>query len=232
MSQIIRYFSKCDDTKDIKVDWRNYVDQMETGDLLLFHGAGYWFSYVVEWATWSEFSHIGMILKDPTWIREDLKGIYMLESGTEKFPDAVEHKIHYGVQVVSIEKLMEFYCGRVYFKKLVRPNKIESIGVAESFDSVIQYVWNKIEDIPYDDNLWDLMRTEFGIKWGDMHRTNKFFCSALVTFLYDRFGLFQTELDWDMILPEDYNDGSKKIEKFLIPEYSLKPKELLQIKYK
>lgn len=231
---MLSYFSRCDTdkpVKDVTTDWRQYLDQMETGDLLLFHGAGFWFSYVVEWATWSEFSHIGMILKDPTYIRSDLKGIYMLESGTEKFPDAVEHKIHYGVQVVSMEKLMENYCGRVYFKKLERPAvKPVNEGVANSFDQVVQFVWNKIEDLPYDDNLWDLMRVEFGLNWGDMHRNNKFFCSALVTFLYERFGLFKKEVNWDLILPEDYNDG-KKVEGDLISEYKLGPKILLQDKY-
>jgi len=210
------------------ISWRDHLDSMETGDLLLFHGSSYWFSYVVEWATWSEFSHIGMILKDPTYIREDLKGIYMLESGTERFPDAIEHKIHVGVQLVSIDKLMEFYTGRVYLKKLNRP--ASASGVVSDFGSVIQYVWKKIEDLPYDSCLWDLMRAEFGIKWGDMHRENKFFCSALVTFLYENFGLFQEKLAWDSVLPEDYNDG-KKIEKMLIPDFSLKPKILLQIKY-
>lgn len=236
MSRLLRYFSKCEDKileegKE-KTDWRSYLDQMETGDLLLFHGSNFWFSYVVEWATWSEFSHIGIVLKDPTWIRPDLKGIYMLESGTEKFPDAVEHKIHYGIQVVSMEKLMSNYCGRVYFKKLNRPDVGSElpVGVASSFDQVVNHVWKKIEDLPYDDDLWDLMRAEFGIKWGDMHRMNKFFCSALVTFLYERFGLFKSDVNWDSILPEDYNDG-KKAEKDLIPEYSLSSKVLLQEKY-
>lgn len=194
------------------------IEDMKTGDILLFHGQGFWFSYLVEWMTWSEFSHVGMVLKDPTFIDPSLKGHFMLESGTEQFPDAVEHRIHYGVQVVNLKTLLKNYDGRIYIRKLTVPEELE-----ERFDLELSDVWTKIKDLPYDDNPWDLLKVEFGLNWGDMHRTNKFFCSALQTFLYDQMNLFSSPVPWDLICPEDYNNRAK-IDKLLRTEVKLQEK--------
>jgi hypothetical protein len=185
------------------------IDSLETGDLLLFSGKGYWFSYVVEYLTWSDFSHIGMVLRDPTYLDPKLKGLYMLESGTENFPDAIEHRLHYGVQVVNLEKVLEHYVGRVYLRKL----KINSTQRKNS-EVVLPQIWNTIKDKPYDDHIWDLICVEFGLKWGNTHRVDNFFCSALITFLYEKFDYITVPLEWDLILPKDYESGGK-IDKIL-----------------
>jgi len=191
----------------IETPTSKYADlfaKFDTGDLLMFHGAGYWFSFVVEYMTWSEFSHVGMILKDPTYIDPKLTGYYMLESGTEKFPDAVEHRIHFGVQIVSLEKLFDSYIGRIYHRKLT-----VSPETRDTFPEILSSVWSTIRDLPYDDRIWDLFRTEFGVNYGNMKRTDTFFCSALQTFLYERFDLFNIPVQWDLITPQNYDDNNK-----------------------
>lgn len=194
------------------------LKDLETGDVMLFHGEGFWFSWVVEWATWSEFSHVATVLKDPTYLDPKLKGLYILESGEEKFPDAIEHKLHFGVQVVNLEKVIEYYTGKVFYRKLnVTPE------TRSQFPTELKRIWDEIKDRPYDDNIWDLLRIEFGLDWGNMDRTNKFFCSALVTFCYERFGILSLDIPWDLITPEDFNEGGK-IDHLLKPEITLKQK--------
>ena len=57
---------------------------MKTGDLLLFsyNGDGFFgcFTECIKKCTHSKFSHIGMIIEDPTFIDPTLKGIYVWES--------------------------------------------------------------------------------------------------------------------------------------------------------
>lgn len=178
--------------------------QLQTGDLLLFHGAGYWFSFLVEYFTWSEFSHVGMVLRDPVYIHPSLKGLYMIESGTESFEDAIDHKIKFGVQIVNLDKLIESYVGRIYVRTLKCDQSFRN-----QFDAHLFSVWEKIKDLGYDDYPWDLLRAEFKLNWGDNHRTNLFFCSALQTFLYQKMGLLKEDLPWDLVTPEDFNDFGK-----------------------
>lgn len=182
------------------MDFSNF----DTGDILLFSGSGFWFSYVVEYFTWSDFSHVGMILKDPTYIDPSLEGYFMLESGVESFPDAVDHRLHFGVQIVNLEKVFQNYDGRIYHRKLNITPEIRDI-----IPDVLQSTWKTIRDLPYDDHIWDLFRTEFGVKCGNLKRTDAFFCSALQTFIYERFDIFTVDLDWDMIEPKDYDDNGR-----------------------
>ena len=193
-------------------------DEFETGDLLLFHGSGFWFSYVVEWLTWSEYSHIGIVLRDPTYLDPKLKGIYMLESGTEKFPDAIEHRVCYGVQIVNLETVFKNYIGRIYYRKLYSPLELK-----EKFPQVLQETWQKIKDQPYDDALWDLLRVEIELPVGDLRKDNTFFCSALVTYLYLQFELLlNRDIRWGLIRPKDFDTGGY-MEKQLRPNIRWDP---------
>ena len=51
---------------------------MKTGDLLLFDSEDYhisgWFSLLIKFFTQSKFSHVGMIVKDPIYIKSNMKG--------------------------------------------------------------------------------------------------------------------------------------------------------------
>lgn len=62
------------------------LSSLETGDIILFRGNS-WFSYALEWLGRSYYSHVGMIIKNPSFIDSALPdGIYILESGWEPFP--------------------------------------------------------------------------------------------------------------------------------------------------
>ena len=61
------------------------MTDLKTGDLILFCGkdTGWlkYFSEMIKYTSHSNYSHVGMILKDPTFIHPTLKGTYVWESG-------------------------------------------------------------------------------------------------------------------------------------------------------
>jgi hypothetical protein len=117
--------------------------------------------------------------------------------------------------VVNLHKVIETYVGRVWARKL----KINSTQ-RKKIEDDLPTIWGKIKDLPYDATIWDLMRTEFRLDWGNMNRMDKFFCSALVTFLLEKFGYVKVPVDWDLILPKDY-DSKGKMELLLIEDVKL-----------
>lgn len=203
--------------------YKEIFDQLQTGDILLFHGVNYLFSYIVEWMTWSDYSHVGVVLKDPTYIDPGLVGYYLLESGTENFPDAVYHKINLGVQIVDLEIVMDQYQGRIYHRPLKVVDEIKP-----KLPKNLVEIWDKVKNLPYDSAAWDLFRVEFGVNYGNMKRTDKFFCSALSTFIYHNCDLLQEEeVDWDLIRPKDW-DQNGKIDKILKCDVTLGPRICLK----
>ena len=90
----------------------NQLD-LETGDLLLFtgHTTGFlkYFSCLIEYATHSDFSHIAMVLKDPTFIDKSLKGLYVWESSWEGKPDPQDGKIKLGVQITPLHEIINTF---------------------------------------------------------------------------------------------------------------------------
>jgi hypothetical protein len=174
-----------------------------TFDILLFSGKDYWFSYAVEWLTWSDFSHVGIVLRSPTWLDPKLTGLYMLESGTETTPDAVSGRIIFGVQITPLEDLLKSYKGKVYCRKL-----LTTVDTTDLQTKLVE-AYNVAAAKPYDDSPTDLLRTELQLKMGDMRRTNAFFCSALVGFLYCYIGLIDSQSTWDSFRPADFNTAGQ-----------------------
>jgi len=54
------------------------VNELETGDIILFRGNS-WLSYVVEWFGKSPYSHVGIIIKNPSFMNCDLKDRIRME---------------------------------------------------------------------------------------------------------------------------------------------------------
>ena len=103
------------------------MDDLKTGDLIFFtgHTQGWlkYFSSLIEYTTHSNYSHIGMIIKDPTFISPCLKGIYVWESGWEGDYDPQDNKIKLGVQITPLKEILEnFKNSKAIIRKINCPN--------------------------------------------------------------------------------------------------------------
>lgn len=190
------------------------IDDLDDFDILLCNGQRYWFSYVVEIFSRSKYSHIGIVLKSPTWLSPELTGNYFFESGTERFPDAVDHKIKYGVQLTSLEEMISTYVGNIYLRKLTsKAYKTNPKYYQDKFTKLYNLVKNK----PYDNNVLDLFQAEIRRQIeGSSQKLNTFFCSALVSFILTQFGFLPPDTKWDLIQPKDFAPDSiidKELEK-------------------
>lgn len=181
--------------------------ELEDFDILLFSGQNYWVSRVIEWVTGSEFSHVGIVLKSPTYLHPDLTGIYLLESGQELKPDAEDGVPKLGVQITELNGLLSQYGGVVYRRRL----DCNKEGMREQMKKVHQEIHGK----PYDFNLIDIMESVTGCYLNNCKIEKRFFCSALVTFVYMRLGLLPEDIAWTIVEPKQFSDG-EYIEKRLI----------------
>lgn len=177
--------------------------ELNTGDLLLFRG-NYILSRLIEYFTGGNYSHIGIVLNDPTYIEPKLIGLYMLESGEEDFKDSEDDKYKFGVQITDLKECLKNYKGEVYCRKL----KCER---DEIFYKKLVDINKKIHDKPYDLDLFDWIKADLGIYIGNVQKTNKFWCSALVAFVYVKLGFLSNDIPWTMIKPNDFSCKSDKL---------------------
>ena len=85
------------------------LQNLKTGDLLLFeskpHNPIDILDAIIRYFTKSKLVHIGMILKDPSFISPPLKGLYLWESSWEGTPDPQDNKTKLGVQITPIKQI-------------------------------------------------------------------------------------------------------------------------------
>jgi len=176
------------------------IDPLQTGDVILYHEIKGWswmniIGMLIEKVTGSPWSHTGVVLKDPTWINLDLKGIFLLESSYEGFPDSEDGKKKLGVQIVPLVESVYAFSGEIYVRKLDH-SKTFSVETLEE-------IHKQVHDKPYDFCPIDWI--EAGIKTDPYpQKTSRFWCSALVTYFYTKLGLFDSHKDWSIVRPDYY----------------------------
>ena len=183
------------------LDWDHLIANAKTGDIFLYSGT-HWYSKLIEYFSGSQFSHVTMILRDPTYINSKLKGLYIIESGYEGIPDAVDGKVHFGVQIVPIEQVRKSSIKnntRLYYRKL------EDVERDHKFKEELIKAYQIVRDKPYDLNPIDWIKAKFDIDFGDVQETDTFWCSALISYLYIELGLLDKRLPWSLIAPRRFS---------------------------
>lgn len=194
----------------------------KTGDLILFNTRSHWYDFLIERVTGSKFSHVGMVVRDISYGDLSDIGICMLESGYESFPDVVENRDVYGVQLASLEKVFDTYLGSnsrggyAYYRRL-------NCERDDEFMHTLKRSINEVYGKPYDLLPQDWFKSAFDIHKGNEQRTKTFWCSALVSYVFDMLGFIERDTPWTIIQPTQfsYYEGrqlklSPKIE--LVPE--------------
>jgi hypothetical protein len=176
----------------------------ETGDLILFNTRSHWYDFLIERVTGSKFSHVGMVVRDISYGDVSDIGICLLESGYESFPDAVKHDDIYGVQFAELDKVFSTYLGSggrggyAYYRKLECKRD-------DDFFSMLKGSISEVYGKPYDLLPQDWFKSAFDIHKGNEQRTNTFWCSALVSYIYDKLGFIERNTPWTIIQPTQFS---------------------------
>lgn len=181
------------------------INNLQTGDILLFSGLISWNNPItwvdkcVEFFTGTPYSHIGMILKDPTWINESMTGLYLWESNYEGTPDPQDNKVKLGVQVTPLEQILLERHQKIYVRRLINNDKL-SIPVLEKIHKIVY-------EKPYDFNPIDWLAAYLRIDVVGI-KSSRFFCSALVACIYCEAGIISKNTNWTIVRPSDFSDDN------------------------
>jgi hypothetical protein len=184
---------------------------MNTGDIILF-STNKWYSELIEVGDECVYSHCGVILRDPIYIDASLNGLYLLESGAEPFRDVVDHQYHFGVQIVPLINVINEYVvkreGSMFHRSLTCKRD-------KDFEQKILEIYKVIKNKPYNCDPFDWLEALFGLHLFDCKITSRFWCSALVGYVYVKLGLINDNVDWSLITPLSWSSSCKN--KFIFP---------------
>ena len=172
---------------------------LKTGDVLLcdFTGGGAfgWFSSAIKYFTESEFSHTAVVLKDPTFVPL-VKGWYVWESTYDGEPDPQDDRIKLGVKITPFDDFLKEYTtkGKLYVRKLYTNETISEDKLKDIHDVVYHKPYDIVPKDWYD---------AYERKDPNPQRTSRFWCSALVGYIYTQLGLYPKTTDWTMMRPSD-----------------------------
>ena len=177
---------------------------LKTGDILLFsYGGNSLFSSLIKSFTHSEFTHVGMVLKDPKFIHPPLKGYYVWESGVEDEVDPQDGKIKLGVQITPFEEIYQNYAkekSQIYIRRVSDEGSFD--------DNILEEIHKVVYDKPYDIVPTDFIEALFR-KDTEPQKTNRFWCSALLGYIYTRCNILDSETDWSILRPCDFSSDSE-----------------------
>jgi hypothetical protein len=186
---------------------------LKTGDILLFDykGVGFFgvFTNLIKYFTNSNYSHIAMVLKDPEFIHPNLKGYYVWESSWEGQNDPQDGKKKLGVQITPFEEIYSKYKetgSNIYLRKV---NCNKSIFNINNLSKVHNVVYDKPYDIVPKDWFEAIYRKD-----DCPQKIDRFWCSALVGYIYTQCGILKKNTDWSVLRPSDFSTKTKNILKF------------------
>jgi hypothetical protein len=177
------------------------LETLKTGDLILFNnrGGGIFgaFTSLIKWGTHSNYTHIGMILKNPTFIHPSLKGLYVWESTFNGKPDPQDGEIKLGVQITPLKEALHFETRNVFIRKIKCPENTFS-------NNQLKLIHEQVYKKPYDIVPTDWIEALFH-QDSNPQKTDRFWCSALIGYIYTKCGVLDKHTDWSILKPCDFS---------------------------
>ena len=177
---------------------------MKTGDILLFDykagGIFGIFTKLIKYFTKSDYSHVAMVIKDPTFIHPSMKGTYIWESSWEGKPDPQDGEIKLGVQITPFLEIYNHYKSKNSSIYLRRVKCNSELFNDEKLKEIHKVVYDKPYDIVPLDWVGAIMRED-----PEPQRVNRFWCSALVGYIYTKCGILKPETDWSNLRASDFS---------------------------
>ena len=201
------------------------MDSLNTGDLILCDDLEYkdWglFSWLIKFATKSDFSHVAMIVKDPDFTAPPMKGTYVWMSGTSNVPDPEDNKKKFAVQFVPFDEYVRTYGGKLYVRRLQCWKHYE-LFTKENLKKIHDVVYDK----PYDVVITDWIEA-YCKKDPRPQKTNRFVCSAFIGYVYTQLTLLPEDTDWDVLYPGYFSSENQRLS--LLHDAHLSPEEIIHL---
>jgi len=183
---------------------------LKTGDLLLCDDLAYgsWglFSWLIKFVTKSDFSHVGMIVKDPDFTETPLKGTFVWTSGISNVPDPEDKTKKFGVQFIPFDHFIQTYGGKIFLRRIEFEHNEEYYSIFET--NKLKQIHQVVYDKPYDVVITDWIEA-FCKKDPTPQKTSRFFCSALIGYIYTKLNLLDDNTDWSIISPSFFSSENK-----------------------
>jgi len=193
-------------------------NHLKNGDLLLCSAGKNerwpmsWFASLIKMFTHSVFSHVGMVVESPRFTEVPLEGVYVWESsgGDSSITDPQDGKHKFGVRLTPLSEFLEEYRsqnGSVWLRTL-------EAGRERLDLSVLQEIHDTVYGKPYDLRLDDWLKALFPNALAPLATQatpERFWCSALVGFIYVKAGLLDAETVWSFLSPADFSFPTQKL---------------------
>jgi len=200
-------------------------ESLKTGDLILCDDLEYknlgLFSWFIKFMAQSDFSHIGMIVKDPDFTDPPLKGTYIWMSGSSNLPDAEDNIKKFGVQFVNYDEYVKNYGGKLYIRKL-ECWKYHELFTKDNLTQIHKVVYDK----PYDLVITDWIEA-YCKKDPNPQKTNRFVCSAFIGYIYTQLNLLPEDTDWSILYPGYFSSENQNLH--LLHSAHLSTEELIHV---
>jgi hypothetical protein len=185
---------------------------LKTGDILLCDDLQYgsWgiFSWFIKFMTKSDFSHVGMIVVDPHFTDIPLKGTFVWTSGISNVPDPEEKTMKFGVQFIPFDHFIQTYGGKIFLRRIEFDNSEEYKQIFNN--DRLKDIHKIVYDKPYDVIITDWIEA-YCKKDNHPQKTSRFFCSALIGYIYTKLNLFDYSLDWSILYPSYFSSENKSL---------------------
>jgi hypothetical protein len=168
------------------------MSELQTGDLFLFGNPHTLLSRFIQWGDGSNVSHVGVVLVDPPFLSE--RGIYLLESGSEPFPDVEIHEEQYGVRISKLEDVIRAYQaaeGNVWLRQCAFD--------LDPTDEELKHIHLEVHNRGYDDTTSTWVKDFWG--WFGVRTDKHFTCSGLAAFVLSKLGVLDNDIDWTHVTP-------------------------------
>ena len=189
------------------INCKNMMD-LQNFDLVLFHSTSGILSRAIELFTHSPWDHVGLILKDPTWLQPSLKGTYIWESTYTPVQDAESETPTVGVHITPLSDRIKSFKGKIYVRKANLSHPINQTSLAKTHDN--------IHHKSYDTHVGDWLCALLQLK-PKVDRDDCFWCSAMVGYILVRMKFLNSHsTNWTTMRPSEFAPGGK-IDGSLLP---------------
>lgn len=194
------------------------MEHLKNGDILLCSAGKNeswpmsWFASLIKLFTHSPFSHVAMVVESPCFTNIPLEGLFVWESsgGDSRIKDPQDGKHKFGVRLTPLNEFFEEYRaqeGTVWVRVLEKGR--ERLNLA-----VLQEIHDSVYGKPYDLRPDDWLKALFPhtLSTFSTHASNeRFWCSALVGYIYVKAGLLEAETIWSFLSPADFSSSTQKL---------------------